>query len=108
MISTEELTDVLTSKDGLLTNMLISGNTQGIALLVRSASSALDILAAQEMLDKGSGDLGGDSADSDSGNSGTGGENLEDSDAKKSRMKVHLEFKQTESWQTYRNACLFL
>ena len=44
MISTEELTDVLTSKDGLLTNMLISGNTQGIAQLVRSSSSALDIL----------------------------------------------------------------
>ena len=91
VISTEELTDVLTSKDGLLTNMLISGNTQGIAQLVRSSSSALDILATQEMLDKGSGDLGGDSADnSDSENGGSGGENFEDSDAKKSRMKVHL------------------
>lgn len=91
VISTEELTHVLTSKDGLLTNMLISGNTQGIAQLVRSSSSALDILATQEMLDKGSVDLGGDSADnSDSENSGSGGENLEDSDAKKSRMKVHL------------------
>ena len=91
VISTEELTDVLTSKDGLLTNMLISGNTQGIAQLVRSSSSALDILAIQEMLDKGSGDLGGDSADnSDSENGGSGSENLEDSDAKKSRMKVHL------------------
>lgn len=99
MISTEELTDVLTSKDGLLTNMLISGNTQGIAQLLRSASSALDILAAQEMLDKGSGDLGGDNSDSENG--GSGGENLEDSDAKKSRMKVHLEFKQTD-------ACLLL
>lgn len=99
MISTAELNDVLTSKDGLLTNMLISGNTQGIAQLVRSASSALDILAAQEMLDKGNGDLGGDSADSSvSDNGGSGGEYLEDSDAKKSRMKVHLEFKQTESW----------
>ena len=91
VISTEELTDVLTSKDGLLTNMLISGNTQGIAQLVRSSSSALAILATQEMLDKGSGDLGGDSVDnSDSENGGSGGENLEDSDAKKSRMKVHL------------------
>lgn len=91
VISTKELTDVLTSKDGLLTNMLISGNTQGIAQLVRSSSSALDILATQEILDKGSGDLGGDSADnSDSENGGSGGENLEDSDAKKSRMKVHL------------------
>ena len=91
VISTEELTDVLTSKDGLLTNMLISGNTQGIAQLVRSSSSALDILATQEMLDKGSGDLGGDSANnSDSENGGSSGENLEDSDAKKSRMKVHL------------------
>lgn len=91
VISTEELTDVLTSKDGLLTNMQISGNTQGIAQLVRSSSSALDILATQEVLDKGSGDLGGDSADnSDSENGGSGGENLEDSDAKKSRMKVHL------------------
>ena len=91
VISTEELTDVLTSKDGLLTNMQISGNTQGIAQLVRSSSSALDILATQEMLDKGSGDLGGDSADnSDSENGGSGGENLEDSDAKKSRVKVHL------------------
>lgn len=99
MISMEELTDVLTSKDGLLTNMLISGNTQGIAQLLRSASSALDILAAQEMLDKGSDDLGGNSGDnSDSDNGGSGGENLEDSDAKKSRMKVHLEFKQTQSW----------
>lgn len=91
VISTEELTDVLTSKDGLLTNMLISGNTQGIAQLVRSLSSVLDILAAQEMLNKGSGDLGGDGADnSDSDSGGSGGENLEDSDAKKSRMKVHL------------------
>ena len=91
VISTEELTDVLTSKDGLLTNMLISGNTQGIAQLVRSLSSVLDILAAQEMLNKGSGDLGGDGADnSDSDSDGSGGENLEDSDAKKSRMKVHL------------------
>lgn len=91
VISTEELTDVLTSKDGLLTNMQISGNTQGIAQLVRSSSSALDILATQEMLDKGSGDLGGESADnSNSDNGGSGGEYLEDSDAKKSRMKVHL------------------
>ena len=99
MISMEELTDVLTSKDGLLTNMLISGNTQGIAQLLRSASLSLDILAAQEMLDKGSGDLGGNSGNnSDSDNGGSGGENLEDSDAKKSRMKVHLEFKQTQSW----------
>lgn len=36
-----ELFNMVTSKDGLLTNMLLSGDTQGVAQLVRSFASEL-------------------------------------------------------------------
>lgn len=74
-LTTEELQS-LTSKDGLLTNMLISGNAQGIAQLITSVSTLLDNQAAQEKLKQ---------------NTSTGGDgklSFEDSKAKKARMKV--------------------
>lgn len=67
-LTTEELQS-LTSKDGLLTNMLISGNAQGIAQLITSVSTLLDNQAAQEKLKQ---------------NTSTGG----DGKAKKARVKV--------------------
>lgn len=74
-LTTEELQS-LTSKDGLLTNMVISGDTQGIAQLITSVSTILDNQAAQEKLDQ------------DSSKGGDGEPNFEDNEARKARMKV--------------------
>lgn len=77
-LSAEELKS-LTSEDGLLTNMRISGNTQGIAQLVTAVSTVLDNQAAEEKLNQ---------------NATTGGDgelNYEDSEAKKARMEVCKE-----------------
>ena len=66
----------LTAEDGLLTNMLISGNTQGIAQLVTGVSALLDKQATEEKLNQ-------------NGTTGGSGEiNFEDSEAKKARIKV--------------------
>ena len=75
MVTTDELRS-LTSKDGLLTNMVISGDTQGLAQLVASASTILDNQAAQEKLNQ------------DSSKGGDGEPCFKDSEAKKARMKV--------------------
>ena len=74
-LTTDEL-QALTSKDGLLTNMVISGDTQGIAQLVTSVSAILDNQAAQEKPNQ-------------DGSKGKDGKpSFEDSEAKKARMKV--------------------
>ena len=75
MVTTDELQS-LTSKDGLLTNMVISGDTQGLAQLAASASTILDNQAAQEKLNQ------------DSSEGGDGEPSFKDSEAKKARMKV--------------------
>lgn len=54
-----ELFNMVTSKDGLLTNMLLSGDTQGVAQLVRSFASEL---AGYKAVKKG-GPSGGDGRD---------------------------------------------
>ena len=93
-VSAGELPYLLTSKDGLLNNMVISGDTQGITQLVSSVSSELESLAAQEKLDQSggtnnAGDGGGSTDNGGSGGDGDNGRNqFEDSEAKKSRMKV--------------------
>ena len=74
-LTTEELQS-LTSTDGLLTNMVISGDTQGIAQLITSVSTILDNQAAQEKLNQ------------DSSKGGDGEPSFEDNEAKKARMKV--------------------
>ena len=80
--------------------MLISGDTQGIAQLVSSVSSSLDILAAQENFDQsgGTNNVGGGGGSTDKGGSGGGrggggdtdneGDQFEDSEAKKAPMEV--------------------
>ncbi|XP_078355934.1 polycystin-1-like, partial [Oculina patagonica] len=74
-LSAEELHS-LTHEDGLLTNMRISGNTQGIAQLVTAVSTVLDNQAAEENLNQNA-------------TTGGGGElSLEDSEAKKARMEM--------------------
>ena len=70
-LTTQELQS-LTSEDGLLTNMLISGDTQGIAQLITSVSMILDNLAVQEKPNQ---------------STSTGGDG-EDGEAKKARMEV--------------------
>lgn len=74
-LTTEEL-QALTSKDGLLTNMVISGDTQGIAQLVTSVSAILDNQATQEKPNQ------------DGSKEGDEKPSFEDSEAKKARMKV--------------------
>ena len=74
-MTTEELQS-LTSKDGLLNNMVISGDTQGLAQLVTSVSTMLDNQAAQEKRNQ------------DNSKGGDGEPSFEDSEAKKARMKV--------------------
>ena len=66
----------LTSTDGLLTNMVISGDTQGIAQLTTLVSSILDNQAAREKHNQ------------ESSKGGDGEPSFEDSEAKKARMKV--------------------
>lgn len=75
MLTTEEL-ESLTSKDGLLTNMAISGDAQGMAQLITAVSTILDDHDAQEKFDQ------------DSSKGGDGEPSFEDSEAKKARMKV--------------------
>ena len=75
---------MLSSRDGLLKNMLISGNTQGVTQLVSSISSSLARQAAQEKVDEG-GDAG---TGKNKGSTVQGGDSLEDSEAKKARIQV--------------------
>ena len=66
----------LTAEDGLLTNMLISGNTQAIAQLLTGVTALLDKQAAEEKVNQ-------------NGTTGGSGEiNFEDSEAKKARIEV--------------------
>lgn len=69
----------LTSKDGLLTNMRISGDTQGIAQLITTVSTQLDNQAAEEKLNQ------------NATNGGDGEPAFEHSEAKKARMEVCKE-----------------
>lgn len=73
---TKEEVQSLISKDGLLTNMLISGDTQGITQLITSVSTILDNQADQRKLDQ------------DSSKGGDGEPSFEDNEAKEARMKV--------------------
>lgn len=66
----------LTAEDGLLTNMLISGNTQGIAQFVTGVYALLENQAAEETLNQN--DTTG----------GSGEMNFEDSETKKARIEV--------------------
>ena len=74
-LTTEEVQSLI-SKDGLLTNMLISGDTQGVAQLVTSVSTILDNQADQEKLNQ------------DSSKGGDGEPTFEDNEAKEARVKV--------------------
>lgn len=74
-LTTEEVQSLI-SKDGLLTNMLISGDTQGITQLITSVSTILDNQADQGKLDQ------------DSSKGGDGEPSFEDNEAKEVRMKV--------------------
>ena len=82
-LTTEELQS-LTTNEGLLTNMVISGDTQGIAQLITSVSAILDNQAAQEKLNQDS----SEKPNQDGSKGGDGEPSFEDSEAKKARMKV--------------------
>lgn len=79
-LSRDKLPQMLTSKDGLLKNMQISGNTQGVAQLVSSVASALSRQAAQEKLNQDGG--------TDNNDNNKGGNSIEDSEAKNTRIQV--------------------
>ena len=66
--------------------MLISGDTQGVAQLVSSVSSALDNQAAQEKPNQSSGANQGE----DNGGTAQGGDSFEDSESKQARTEVGL------------------